>query len=107
LTPCRVVIIIRTREADKRKAAVRMAAKLMTKWDVTMVRNHVNGKGAKPVDVYGEIEKVTATGRATCRCCGQKIVKGDEALQFMMDLVGSGSWTATTAYLHLNCEAAR
>lgn len=55
-----------------------------------------------PTDVteFGTVEIIKATGRATCRCCGQRIAKGVEALRFPYDFTGSGSWTAQDIQIH-------
>jgi hypothetical protein len=44
-----------------------------------------------------------ATGRAKCRACGQKIEKGAEAIRFTYDFIGSGTWTAVDASIHVQC----
>jgi hypothetical protein len=55
---------------------------------------------------YGCLELVTATGRATCKECGQKIAKGMMSLRFYWDFKGSGSWTAQASQIHfLDCPA--
>jgi len=46
-----------------------------------------------------EGEICTATGRARCRCCGEKIAKGLVALRVFSDR-GAGTWTAVWEYLH-------
>jgi hypothetical protein len=54
---------------------------------------------------YGSVDVVLGTGRATCRHCGQKIKKGEEALKFHHDFTGSGSWTAQSVQIHRTpCE---
>ncbi|WP_152597923.1 hypothetical protein [Novilysobacter arseniciresistens] len=42
-----------------------------------------------------------ATGRARCRCCGEFITKGEEALVGWFDFTGNyGSWTSQRIWLH-------
>ncbi len=57
---------------------------------------------------YGQPEIVVATGRARCRCCGQKIAKGETVLKFSYDFHGCGSWTAQTVHMHVSgCETSK
>jgi hypothetical protein len=49
---------------------------------------------------YGVVEVVIGTGRATCRVCGCKIIKGERAVKFEWDFTGNGSWTLTTCQIH-------
>jgi len=54
----------------------------------------------------GTLEVVEATGRAVCRCCGEKIAKGELAIQYFYDFTGSGSWTAVKVQIHAGaCES--
>ena len=53
------------------------------------------------VTEYGNIEVIHATGRATCRSCGEKIKKGEKAIRFCYDFTGCGSWTAQLVQVHL------
>lgn len=52
---------------------------------------------------YGAPEVILGTGRATCRCCGQRIAAGTESLRFAWDFHGSGSWTAQEIQIHRIC----
>ncbi len=52
---------------------------------------------------YGAPEVIQGTGRATCRCCGQRIAAGAESLRFAWDFNGSGSWTAQEIQIHRVC----
>ena len=46
-----------------------------------------------------------ASGRSRCRCCGQRIKKGDYAIHFNYDFVGCGSWTISSCWIHAeDCE---
>jgi hypothetical protein len=56
--------------------------------------------------LYSSVDKKIATGRATCRCCGQKIAKGEVALYFAYDFTGSGSYTAVWCWMHQTCTPA-
>lgn len=50
---------------------------------------------------YGAIERgLKATGRARCRCCGERIAKGADEVRFYWDFTGSGSWTAVECHIH-------
>jgi len=56
---------------------------------------------------YGKVEGVIAKRASTCRSCAEPIVKGEAALQFYWDFVGSGSWTAGSCMIHeAVCEVA-
>ena len=56
---------------------------------------------------YGEREQVTVGRRATCRCCGQPIKKGETALRFPADFSGCGSWTVILCFMHVTeCASA-
>jgi len=55
----------------------------------------------------GTLEVVEATGRAVCRCCGEKIAKGDLAIQYFYDFTGSGSWTAVKVQIHARACGSR
>ncbi len=48
-------------------------------------------------------ERATASGRARCRQCAQKIAKGEPALVGYHDFNGHGSYTAVRCWLHLEC----
>lgn len=54
---------------------------------------------------YGAPEVILGTGRAACRCCGQRIAKGAESLRFAWDFNGSGSWTAQEIQIHRVCPS--
>jgi hypothetical protein len=49
---------------------------------------------------YGYRETVVGSGRAICRVCGQKILKGQVAYRFPWDISGCGSFTATNVQIH-------
>lgn len=49
---------------------------------------------------YDDPVTVVASGRATCRACGERIAKGEPAIRVAHDFHGSGSFTLTTVYLH-------
>jgi len=53
---------------------------------------------------YGDRKSIIGTGRATCRCCGLTIAKGEAAYKFAHDFHGGGSNTATVVQIHAdNC----
>jgi hypothetical protein len=56
------------------------------------------------------IEGRTATGRATCRCCGKRIARGDQELVFPYSFTDGGSynsWTAVEIHIHReDCKGA-
>lgn len=61
------------------------------------------------IEAY-EIESPTvelniATGRAACRICGKKIIKGNRDVQFYHSLSESSynSWNATLCHAHKEC----
>lgn len=62
-------------------------------------RRRVGGAGGNIADC-GELEIIDATGRAVCRCCGQKISKGSLAIKFCYDFTGCGSWTVVEVQIH-------
>ena len=59
---------------------------------------------ADDVDYGDHIEHVVAKRSVTCRCCAEQIKKGEQAIKFVWDFGDSGSWTASTAYMHEACE---
>lgn len=64
------------------------------------------GKHMHPVDVGCDPYIVEGTGRATCRCCGEKIKKGEKAIFFYWDFAQCGSWTAVGCQVHLDdCQS--
>lgn len=52
-------------------------------------------------------EAGTASGRATCRSCGQRIDKGEAALVGFYDFTHNyGSWTSVRLWIHVqDCTA--
>lgn len=58
------------------------------------------GLGRRSPVEYGDIERVIATGRARCRSCGNKIIKGSPEIRFYWDFRGCGSWTAVECHIH-------
>lgn len=57
---------------------------------------------------YGAVDRVTATGRARCRCCGYKIFKGEKCCRFYWDFANSGRFIKFgpgVVYIHGNCSA--
>ena len=53
-------------------------------------------------------EKIVATGRARCRICGQKIIKGDSDVKFLASFDDGGSynaWRSVTCHAHEGCLA--
>lgn len=76
-----------------------MAIKLLSKYYVERYRaGKDNAQGNNP-------ERKVATGRARCRCCGEVVTKGQEAIFVYHDFTGCGSWTSVACWLHLSCEA--
>lgn len=70
------------------------------------IRETAGTSGTGPVQ-YGSIEHgLKATGRARCRCCGDKIAKGTDEIRFYWDFNGCGSWTAVECHIHASpCES--
>lgn len=52
------------------------------------------------LDLDGDVEFKTESGRATCRCCGEKIAKGSTGLVFRYDFTGRGNYAATNCHIH-------
>ncbi len=80
---------------------------LLSKYAVARIRESIgrykkDGHWYFPQIEYGTPEFVTSSGRARCRCCGEKIAKGEEELKFAYDFHGCGSWTATESHMHTN-----
>jgi hypothetical protein len=50
----------------------------------------------------GALELVTGTGRATCRQCGEKIAKGEQAIKGCYDVSqGANPWLMSDVQIHL------
>lgn len=79
-------------------------ANVIPGWNCTDIRN-----GKTSCVEYGVVERgIATTGRATCRCCGQRIAKGEEVLRFPWDFAKCGSFTATNVQIHAAaCVAVR
>lgn len=56
---------------------------------------------AHTVTQYGDAEMVVGTGRATCRDCGERILKGTGAIKICEDFTGNGGWTAQDVSIHM------
>lgn len=67
--------------------------------DAADIRAHAGKVDGGRCSPYQPVTEHTATGRSRCRACGQKIKKGDRALEFSLD-TGGGSWTAISAFVH-------
>jgi hypothetical protein len=80
------------------------AAKIRAQFADPRARRSADGLTACEEVEYGGVREVVASGRATCRCCGQKIAKGVPALTFAWDFDSCGSWTATTVSIHKVCN---
>lgn len=65
--------------------------------------NYPRGWGIDEGNCY-DIEEETATGRAVCRLCGEKIKKGERCWSFGFDFSGYGSYTTQKVYIHMNCK---
>ena len=102
-----------TTERRKRYGALRNAIMRLGRYNIYGVAFELlDGKTAdslraegvahnSAIDSYmAKAEKITASGRAFCRCCGLKIAKGESALKFPWDLGGCGSWTSADCYIH-------
>lgn len=86
---------------------------MIDKWDCDYARNQVVDALKKypnethfgylmfSCEGYGDVEIITATGRATCRQCGEKIAKGVRAIKGAYDFNGMGGWTACDVQIHL------
>ena len=54
---------------------------------------------------YGPLEPRKVQRSTVCRCCGERMPKGTDALRFNVDFTGSGSWTTVACYVHAEpCE---
>lgn len=87
---------------QKVQGAKRRGVKLLPKGEVDRVRdtrfNLLTGDQV--------VEEIAPNNRAACRCCGQKILKGEARLSFTHDLIGNGSaHTASTVYMHVDCSS--
>lgn len=58
------------------------------------------GRHPQGAEYGGPPRRALATGRARCRRCGSKIERGAEAIRWVHDYQGSGSWTAIDSYVH-------
>jgi hypothetical protein len=78
--------------------------KLIDEWEAERMREEYAEHGRIfNLDGIGEDPHIVkASGRATCRCCGTKIEKGDDAIVFFYDFHGCGAWTAVECYIHLD-----
>jgi hypothetical protein len=75
---------------------------LLTDWETARVREDFdksNPNSPRFVE-FGILEPLVATGRATCRACGQRIAKGEPSAKFAWDFNGCGSWTAQEIHIH-------
>jgi hypothetical protein len=80
--------------------------KLISNTAATTLRNDIDkGRRDSNASPYGNIEKRVATGRAYCRACGNKILKGQDEITFIADFseFGCGSHTATQGHIHYSC----
>lgn len=57
------------------------------------------------IDESPAIERYTATGRAKCRLCGEKIAKGEQCIRFFFSLTDGtyNAWTAIEGKAHTGC----
>ena len=53
------------------------------------------------VDGLGDTDLVVSSGRSSCRQCGEKISKGELAIQGMYDFAQGGAFTASRVQIHL------
>jgi hypothetical protein len=67
---------------------------------VRMPANNLERARTDSVAEFGSTEVIEATGRAICRCCGQKIPKGQLAIRFPFDFTGNGAWTGVEVQIH-------
>lgn len=87
-----------------------MTIELIARWECRATRTDVHQAitTGRPLNSLtfggwgiGGLELVVATGRATCRQCGQKITKGEPAIKGPWDAEGN-SWTARDVQIHFN-----
>lgn len=72
-------------------------------WLTAQIRDQAaRASSSGPVEYGGPPERISGTGRACCRQCGQRIAKGVPAVRFFWDFGGCGSFTATAAQIHEN-----
>lgn len=75
---------------------------LIDKWDINSIREDA-AKGNNLSVHMPYLEKGIATGRARCRSCGEKIVKGEPEIKFPYAFTDGGSynsWTAVECHIH-------
>lgn len=83
--------------------------KLLLKWECAGLRDqyHRNEKMCMPEGIGPDPKIVISNGRSVCRICGQKIAKGEEAIEFCFGEEGN-SWTACMMKIHLkDCDSPR
>ena len=82
--------------------------KLMEKYECEDVREWAHSErigtqiGCTQVD--DSERSVVATGRATCRQCGKKIVRGEKAVPFFVSFTDGSynPWTSMRAFIHFD-----
>lgn len=76
---------------------------LIRKFEVDEIREAYRAGRTAVSDVPHVEDLPLASGRATCRCCGEKIEHGDEQLIFPYSFTDASynSWTAVEAHVHL------
>ena len=86
--------------------------KMLDGIDVKDIRTRLQGKGlgtygnTMTPEGLGDTEIMEATGRATCRICGQKILKGEWVIKGVTAWYDN-SWTASFVQIHYNkCKEA-
>jgi len=88
--------------------------RLLSQHDADSIRRHVPENAAPgfstlsspSVAQYGPLEVVAASGRARCRCCGEKIKKDEAVIRATcaFDTArAAGSFASQVAYLHRAC----
>jgi hypothetical protein len=75
--------------------------RLLRSWEVRAMRQEMPRAA---MHGWGDVALVTASGRSVCRCCGQRIKKGDSALVTLYSFDGSGfegnPWNCVDVFIH-------
>jgi hypothetical protein len=97
MLPKKPLVMVTTRRVNSIRDC---ALKTIERQGFAWAANHFEAMG----DTLNGGEIITATGRATCRSCGQRLAKGEKAIRFYEDQ-GGGSWTALCMQIHFDhCE---
>ncbi len=80
-----------------------MGVQLIPQWTADVIRRMPRAQQAG----WGYATEITASGRAHCRACGQRIKKEAAALVTLYSFDGSAlegnPWCAQAIYIHVEC----